>query len=336
MKVHTSQQGFTLIELMISLVLGLILLLASISIVVSSLTQLRNTQAFSEILDNGRVAMAMMGRDVAHAGFMGELSGQNLVVDSNVTVEAGAVSGECAGDGINNESFPEADSVATFRTLWGETVSSSSALGCISDARSGTDVIQVKRLIGFDDTSSAIVGSNRIYMVANSASGVIFNGNTGLAATEPSNGQYYEYQHRVYYIANTTRYGQSNFPLLVRETLNVVSGTPTMVREEIAEGVEDLRVLYGIDDDGNGSVDRYTTADLVDDDEWDHVDYTRIVSVQIGMLMRSIEADESFVRGGTASYSYAGESATSEADGIRRKVITSTLAVRNYQIANGA
>ena len=330
------QLGFTLVELMISLVLGLIILLAASSILVSSLTQLNNTQSFSEILDNGRVAIAMMGKDIAHAGFVGELSGQSLIIGSNLTLQAGAVSADCSGDGLNNATFPSVGATATFRMLWGETLTGTSAMGCISDARPGTDVIQVKRLIGFEDTSAAIINNNRVYMVANSTNGVIFNGNTGLTGTAPNNSQYYEYQHRIYFVSNVSRYGASDFPVLVRETLTVSSGSETMLREEIAEGIEDLRILYGIDDDGNGSVDRYATASQVTDDEWDHVDFSRIVSVQVALLMRSIEADSSFIRAGTATYSYGGESMNSEADGIRRKVISSTIGIRNYQIANGA
>lgn len=327
--------GFTLVELMISLVLGLILLLAAASVLVSSLTQLKNTGSFSEIVDNGRVAMTMMGKDVSHAGFMAELSGQNLMVGTNLTVQAGAVSGDCIGAGLNNATFPVNAATATFRMLWGETVSGTTALGCLSGVRSNTDLIQIKRLIGQDDTTAGLVDDSRVYLVTNSTGGILFNGDTGLVGAAPNNSQYYEYQHRIYYIENTSRYGESDFPVLVRETLKVVSGSETMVKEEVAEGVEDLRILYGIDDNGDGATDRYATAAQVVDDEWDQVDFARIISAQVSMLIRAIEPDASFKRAGSATYNYGGKRVTSEADGLRRKVLSSTFALRNYQIATG-
>lgn len=333
--VKSYQHGFTLTELMIALVLGLLLVLAALSVLVSSLTQVSNTQSFSEILDNGRVAIAMLGKDVAHAGFMGELSGQNLVLDANLTLEAGAVSSECSGGGVNNATFPEAGVNATFRMLWGQTLASASAMGCIDNGRSGSDLVQLKRLVGQNDVSNAIVSNSRIYAVANTNSAVIFNGSTGLVAAEPNNAQYYEYQHRVYYVADVSRYGESDFPVLMRETLSVASGSATMVKEEIAEGVEDLHFLYGVDDDGDGAVDRYATPAQVTDDEWDNVDFARILSVQIAMLMRAVEADPAYGRYGDATYSYGSRSVTAGADGLRRKVLTSIIAVRNHQIANG-
>ena len=328
--------GFTLVELMISMVLGLILVMAAVSIVVSSLTQMDKTQAFSEILDNGRVAMAMMGRDVAQAGFLGEMSGQPLVAGANVTIESGAVSGDCDGDGANNSTFPTAGATATFRMFWGETVSGSNALNCITDARNGTDLIQIKRLVGREDRTNTVVESNRVYAVMNSSNAVIFNGSSTIAAPIPENGQYYEYQHRVYFVANVARYGESSFPVLVRETLALSSGTPVMTREEIAEGVEDLRILYGIDDNGDASVDRYATAEQVGNDDWDQVDFARILSAQVSMLMRAVDADRSFESAGGATYNYGEKTVNSTADGIRRKVISSTFSMRNQQIQNGA
>ncbi|GGA70971.1 type IV minor pilin protein PilW [Neiella marina] len=334
-RVSCKQLGFTLVELMIALVLGLLLVIAALSVLITSLTQLSNTQSFSEILDNGRVAIALLGKDVTHAGFMGQLSGQNLVLGSNLTLEAGAVSSECTGGGVNNATFPTVGINATFRMLWGANLTGANAMGCIDDGRAGTDVIQIKRLIGQEDESNAIVTNGNVYMAANSNTAVIFNGATGLVAAEPTNAEYFEYQHRVYYVANVNRYGINDFPVLVRETLAVTSGSEVMIKEEIAEGVEDLHFLYGLDDDGDGAVDRYATAAQITDDEWDNVDFARVLSVQVAMLVRAIEADPALTQHGAATYNYGSRTVTSANDGIRRKVLSATVAIRNHQIANG-
>ena len=327
------QTGFTLVELMVALLIGLLVSGAAVLIVINAMGQMRNTQSFAELIDNGRVVLAMMGNDLTHSGFMGDMSGQALVLGSNITLENISVGNDCSGDGLNNSTVPNAVA-ATFRTIWGETVSSASTMGCIDDAVVGTDLIQVKRFIGRNVTDNTALYANRVFAVSNATGMVLFNSNDGLNAAEPPGAFYFEYQHRVYYIRNVSRYNQA-FPVLMRMTLRASGSAESMVQEEIAEGVQDIRILYGIDDDGNAAADRYVTAAQVSDDEWDNIDPTRIVSVQLALLMRAIDPDQKFQATNAITYNYAGESYSAPDDGIRRKVLSTTFSLRNYQIANG-
>jgi len=336
--------GFTMVELMIAMLLGLLVSGAAVVIVISALGQLRNSQDFSEIVDNGRVVLAMMGQDITHAGFMGELSGQPLVVGSNVTLQANNPITDCEGDGLNNTTLPQAGAAATFRLLWGETVTAAKPMSCIdNDARLNSDLIQIKRLIGREDTTATATTDaggdrlKRVFMVTSAANSIIFNNTVAgaPAGVLPANPQYYEYQHQVYYIAETKRYGQTNFPILVRESLQTVGGNESMVRQELAEGVDDMRILYGIDDDGDAAVDRYVPADDVTDDEWDGANDSKIVAVQLALLMRAIDIDQAFRSAGAQSYSYAGKTQQISADGLRRKVLMRTFSLRNNQIPSG-
>lgn len=329
-----NQAGFTMVELMIAMVLGLLVSGAAVVIVVSALGQMRNSQDFAEVIDNGRVVLEMMGDDIVHAGFMGELSGQPLINGSNIIVEAGAPTSDCNGDGLNNGTFPNAAAVATFRLLWGETLDGSQPMDCIgSSVRAGSDLIQIKRLIGRTNTaaSAATANPNRIFLVTNASSGILYSSNGTPASALPTNPTYYEYQHRVYYISEVSRYGESDFPVLVRESLLVSGSSVQLQQEEIAEGIEDMRFLYGVDVDGDLGADRFVEADDVTDDEWDNAGDSRVVSVRIGLLMRAIEADAAFIDDGEMSYTYAGETAAFS-DGIRRKVLETTVSLKNYQI----
>jgi len=55
--------------------------------------------------------------------------------------------------------------------------------------------------------------------------------------------------------------------------------------ERVAEHVEDLDLLYGVDNDGDGAVDSYLRADQIDAAQWDSV-----VSVRVAVLAVSPEA----------------------------------------------
>ena len=55
--------------------------------------------------------------------------------------------------------------------------------------------------------------------------------------------------------------------------------TPAVTHEEIAEGIENMQVLYAVDSDDNGVIDTYDTAE--------NVSHAQVVGVQLGMIARS-------------------------------------------------
>lgn len=62
--------GFTLIELMIALVLGLVVIAAAIAVFLSNKQAYVTNDALSEIQDNSRVAFELMARDIRQAGLI--------------------------------------------------------------------------------------------------------------------------------------------------------------------------------------------------------------------------------------------------------------------------
>lgn len=81
-----NQKGFSLTELMIALVLGLILLGGAISVFLSNQATGRSNNAISEIQNIARIGSLLMSYDIRNAGF----SGCNNVRISNVIAVSGA------------------------------------------------------------------------------------------------------------------------------------------------------------------------------------------------------------------------------------------------------
>lgn len=73
-----AQRGFTLIELMISLVLGLLVVGAATGIFLSNQKTYRATESLARVQESGRVAFELMARDVREAA--GNPCGKNLPV----------------------------------------------------------------------------------------------------------------------------------------------------------------------------------------------------------------------------------------------------------------
>jgi type IV pilus assembly protein PilW len=87
----------------------------------------------------------------------------------------------------------------------------------------------------------------------------------------------FDYVFHTYYIARTSA-NAPNTPSLRRRTL---VGTE-VVDEEVISGVEDMQIQFGVDSNGDGSVNRY-----VDPDAAGFNADSEVIAVRIWLLMRS-------------------------------------------------
>jgi len=69
-----ASQGFSLIELMTAITIGLLILIGLSSVFVNSSTSSREMKNTSEQIENGRFAIELLSQDIRHAGYYGELS----------------------------------------------------------------------------------------------------------------------------------------------------------------------------------------------------------------------------------------------------------------------
>ena len=101
-----------------------------------------------------------------------------------------------------------------------------------------------------------------------------------------------EYGAQGFYIADSAM--SSDVPALWRSRLTTDSnGASVMVEEELVQGVENMQLLYGYDTDStrDGVPDVYLKAndDSLLSGSWD---WTRVMSVRVSLLMRSIDTIE--------------------------------------------
>ena len=106
----------------------------------------------------------------------------------------------------------------------------------------------------------------------------------------------------------------------------VSMGTDAVLRRpaELASGVENMQLLYGVDTDGDEIPNQYLTADQI-------TDWNRVVSVRIALLTRG---DGNYTGGGdTSSFKLLdpvhGLTLTVPGDGRLRKVFEETISIRN-------
>jgi prepilin-type N-terminal cleavage/methylation domain-containing protein len=138
------QDGVTLIELMIAMVISLLVLLALVSIFVNSSRSSSEMAKTNDLLENGRVSLQLLTEDLVHAGFWGGyLPRFDDLTTADIPVDAPT--------GIPNpcQAFSTWDA-AYRKNILGIAVQSNNALpsgtGCLSPLvqRANTDVLVVR------------------------------------------------------------------------------------------------------------------------------------------------------------------------------------------------
>jgi type IV pilus assembly protein PilW len=112
--------------------------------------------------------------------------------------------------------------------------------------------------------------------------------------------------------------GTSGEPALYRMTY--VTGTTNPVVDELAEGVENMQVLFGEDAGTDNVADRYVTGDNV-------TDHKKVSSLKVALLVRS--PNEVKPSASSTTYTLLGTNITAPNDRRVRYVFNSTVKLRN-------
>lgn len=306
-KTMLKQSGMSLVELMIALLIGLLLSAAIITVYLSNKKTFWDTEAAASLQENSRFALKLITEDIRAAGFYAN-SYDNTVINKTVPAIA---SGSC-----NDIEF-DYD-----QPIWGATaVAGIDCLG-IKNFKAVTDILFVKgvRMDPVTSTTPPLSGNQKTYMVARGRFvAEHYKAEAGLADKSYNAPAAYEYSHHAYFVAHKD--GDA-FPQLRRLSQRVASGggSTVWIAETVADGIEDLRYMFGVDTDNDGAANQYIATENMT--SWDN-----IVSVKIFMLAQATTSDMSF--SGGKIYEYGGRTAYTPTDRYHRKLYETTVTIRN-------
>lgn len=299
------QRGLTLIEMMVAMAIGVFLTWGAIQMYASSKRNYTASESMSRLQENGRFALETIEPDVRMAGYWVQTSNGASVavpVGLGVTCDGGlAVTGWALRMGVP----VEADDDNYAQLCPPQTV-----------ARPGSDVLVVRHATGEMQAPQA----GQIQVRRQNLSSSLFNdGSAG--------GEVHGLVVDAYYVDSNSSF-TPNTPSLRRLTLEK---NGLMQDEEVAVGVENLQVQFGIDTNNDGAPDRYVDPDnpVVNNPT------SRIVAVRIWMLIREeTAADRSFVDTRTyvppdANLPPITPGSALYPAGFRRIEMTRTIALRN-------
>jgi len=318
-------RGFSLIEMMVALAIGLLLTSGALGVYTNSRTTLQTTERLSQLQDNSRFILDLMEPDVRAAGFWGLTNRTDFVAGRAGPADPVSI-------GVANDC--EANwSIDIDRPIEGSNGANPYALTCLfaPDAHvPGTDVLVVRHA---SDTPvpAGTLEPGRIYIRADESHAQIFEG----VAEPPGFGpeaQDFELETHAYFVAQNSDFA-GTLPSLRRLSLSDGGAAPEVSEAEILPGVEDMQVQVGLDTDGDGSVNMYVNP-------VGGLDTTQILSVRLWLRLRAETTELAFVD--QARYLYADQdyspatTPSPDDDALRRLLVTKTIALRNRLVAPNA
>lgn len=253
------QTGLSLVELMISMTLGL-MILSGVLVVFANTSAARNeVERTSRQIENGRYASELLTEDIRLAGFYGEL-------DVGLLAAPGLPADPC--------SPTPSDWLAWIPVhLQGYDETGFTSTNCaLTNRKANTDVLVVRRVracaAGIADCDAVVTGKPYL-QVSRCATQVATTFRLGRQGTETFDMQQRsclttalanqrEYLVRIYFIATDNGAGQS-IPTLKRLELRcpATSSACTWANVPMVEGIEEFQLRYGLDNNCDGQADVY-------------------------------------------------------------------------------
>jgi len=344
--------GLTLIELMVSLAIGSTLMLAGATLFLNSrLSYVQDEQA-AYVQEVGRYSLRFLSRELGMSGFFGGIQ-QPYLIEVEQTLLNGAEltpSSSCyhllldVDSGLThynnvNSSGAETDSI-------GSETGRSVPSDCFGESVSllaGSDVLVVRRV----KDSLTVSQGNELHAIEPAATYLsvlrynerfaLFTGaGADMSADDESADIWratdlWEYSPQLLFVRvqneGVCSDGLKETVELCRLQLNQ-SGSGLAPVQCLVEGVERIDVVYGLDLDGDQTIDSYTSVPSEDD-------ISRVLSARLSVLARSDQTDarysddKTYILGANTFTPSTDQNSCN--DRIRRSVFGSTVMLRNME-----
>ena len=339
LRAQCQRRGFSLVELMVGLAIGLFLVAVMGAVYLGSRSTFVAQESGSRMQENGRFVMDTIAYDLRMSGFRGCLGSD--AVDNTLNTPGAllynfaepvwgarhtgaAWSPALAAPANAVGALPDGDVLVVRRptglgwSLVGEMASPSAALTITPTAGFAQGDLLVVADCGsgavLQATNAGAGAAGSIQHVAGAGGVVPGVARTALSRAYANDARVWRMQTLIYFLANSERRsGERALWVYTNPTYN-----GSAQRTELVTGVERLAVTYGLDTDGDFAADRFARADQV-------ANWAQVVNARVELLLvggRDAQASQ------TQPYIFDGQT-VAPADRKLRTVMSMLVSLRN-------
>jgi len=324
------QAGFTLIEMLVSLGIGLFLIAGVFTVYINSNKSQKTVESEVRLVDDARFALENITYDFKHAGIYGLLNHEDadkLVDDPESKLgDFNNIPGQCGGPGVGTD--PGWVTNVRMSVLSSNDTNPYSGSCILPVNYAGGDVLEMRYVSRIDNALA--LDANVLYMRGDSNRGRVFVGSAPPAAGDfNALAENFKMVAKAYYVANYT-----NTPGDGLSSLRMVSlqSGPEVKDDLFLEGVIDMQLQFGM------VADNTTTSRSVV--TWVHpavdgdanaadgtVDWDRVIAARIWLVLKSKERFSDVDT--STKLNVAGVDVSYPNDGFRRIVVSTAMRLRN-------
>lgn len=313
--------GFTLIELIIAMALGLVLVAGVATLSQNATRSYRALSVSGEQIANGRYVLSILRGDLEHAGFFGMLAPPSTSLSlPEALPDPCAITVSSLTDGLL---LPVTGYTASVGTCGLTDVQTDSQILVIR--RTDTQATDPSDLeLGYTYLQST-PGDYRIGFgcslqngkpAPECSTGATFNLKLANDALAPIR----RYHVHVYYLRAWSNVSSDSIPALIKRWLDRDNNDqPIMLEEPLVDGIESLLVQFGLDSNGDGAPDHYTSTPA------SVAEWSNVVTARVNVLARAMEPSPGYKD--AKSYDLGAGLSTARNDPYKRHVYSQTIRI---------
>ncbi|HYN53937.1 MAG TPA: PilW family protein [Methylotenera sp.] len=334
----SNQQGFSLVELMISIAIGLLLLAALSTLFVNQSRTRAELDKENRMIDNGRYSLDILSENLRLAGFYGEYDLSSSSLPATWPNNPCSTTASAIGDSLllHVQGYNAASATSAV----------ASPPTCVpSTIKNGSDILVMRRAQTTAIAAAAAVanttylqvslctpttGSESPFILATAPATYNLSKKTCTAVNSGPSADLRRFLVQIYYVDSNNVAGDGVPTLKMAELgpANTFTSTP------LVEGIEYMQIDYGIDGvdtNADGILDAnidgvadgvYVSCSACTADQWSHV-----VSVKINILARNLETSTGYTDPST--YTLGTVPSITPNDAYRRHAYTQVVRLTN-------
>lgn len=312
------QTGLTLVELMVALAIGSFLMIGALQIYNQSRHAFVINESIARVQETAQFAMDTIEADLRMASNWGRNSrslaveGRSILGDPNPNGLPAPT--DCGADWALNLALP----IDGDNNIY--------ALPCAptGDAQLNSDVVTVRRA----SVAPVPLEAGRLQIQTTRVQGQLFSNGLIPSSFSATDSATHNLIVNSYYVSQTSDL-IPNTPTLRRKTLTMVAGVPVIQDLEIAPGVENIQLQFGIDVNNDNAVDRYVNPGdpIYNPAAAGYIPGARVLTVRVWLLVRGINIEPGIQD--SRNYQPGDVVLGIQNDNYRRMQVSKTILLRN-------
>ena len=323
------QHGITLVELMVALAIGSFLMIGAIQIYSQSRQAFVINESIARVQETAQFALDTIEADLRMASNFGRTSralsieGRTLIGQPNPKVLPVPLT--CGEDWAIELGTP----VDGFDNVVG---GANIGLPCPPDpnlntGQANSDVLTVRRA----SVNPVPLQAGRLQVQTTRIQGEIFADGNIPPQFDPLTSATHNLMVSSYYV-DTDSQLIPGVPTLRRKVLGIQGANSTVFDQEIAPGVENLQVQFGVDVNEDNTVDRYVHPgdEIYNPEAPGYIPGARVLTARVWLVVRGLSREVGV--NDTTAYNPSNANLGTFNDEVRRMMVSKTILLRNTRI----